>query len=250
MASDPDMIEQVAQACRVLGKLDITYEARGHVSWRLGDSERMLIKGKGNDQVGLRFTQPEDILEVDFNADKVAGNSGLQPPSESYLHLWVYKTNPEARCVIHMHPKEAVMLTMCNKEIKPFYGLYGAGDRLAIQGVSTYPRSITIHNNELGKDFATFMGQQKVMLMRGHGITVSGRSVIDASLRTVYLNELTTMTYGAYLIGEPQEILPEDLEELRKPAETSRARGSSGGDVGDRAHWRYYCMLTGEEMIA
>ena len=121
MASDPDMIERVAQACRVLGKMDITYEARGHVSWRLGDSDRMLIKGKGKDQVGLRFTQPEDILEVDFNADKVAGNPELQPPSESYLHLWVYKTNPEARCVIHMHPKEAVMLTMCKKEIKPFY---------------------------------------------------------------------------------------------------------------------------------
>src|SRR5215216_4347506 len=109
--TEAQQVELVARACRVLGKLDLTHAAFGHVSCRLESSESMLIKGKGPDEVGLRYTQAEDIIEVDFDAHKVAGPSGLQPPSESYLHIWLYRRNPAVRCVIHMHPEHAVLLT-------------------------------------------------------------------------------------------------------------------------------------------
>jgi len=144
-------IELVAQACRVLGKLDVTHGALGHVSVRVGDSESMLIKGKGPGEVGLRYTRPEDILTVDFSANKLSGHSELQPPSESYLHIWLYRKRPEIRSVIHVHPEHAVLLTICEKEILPIYGAYGSGARLALDGVRTYPLSITIHDDRLGQ---------------------------------------------------------------------------------------------------
>ena len=72
----------------------MTHGALGHVSLRLGDSESMLIKGKGPAEVGLRYTQPRDIISVDFSANKLAGADDLQPPSESYLHIWLYKMRP------------------------------------------------------------------------------------------------------------------------------------------------------------
>ncbi len=241
-----DMTELVAKSCRVLGKLDLTHYALGHVSYRLGDSETMLIKGKGPEEVGLRYTSPEDILTVDFNAEKVSGAAGLQPPSESFLHIWLYKKNPDVRCVIHVHPEHAVLLTVCEKEILPIYGAYGSGARLAIEGVPTYPRSITIHDDKLGEDFATFMGSKQVALMRGHGVSVTGSSVEDASLRALALNELVTMTYKAYLLGTPKPIPVEDQEEYRKPLDPNRKRGTAGGAAGQRAMWRYYCQLTGE----
>jgi ribulose-5-phosphate 4-epimerase/fuculose-1-phosphate aldolase len=240
-------VELVARACRIVGKMDLTHAALGHVSLRLGDSETMLIKGKGPDEVGLRYTRPDDILTVDFNANKVSGPDGLQPPSESYLHIWLYKKNPDVRSVIHVHPEHAVLLTICEKEILPIYGAYGMGSRLAIDGVPTYPRSITIHNDRLGEDFADFMGAKKVSLMRGHGVSVVGSSVEDATVRALALNELVTMTYKAYLLGNPKPIPAEDIEEYRRPLEANRPRGSAGGQAGMLATWRYYCMLTGEE---
>src|ERR1700704_6108755 len=105
------IIDLVGQACRILGKLELTHAALGHVSYRLGDAEAMLIKGKGPGEVGLRYTRPNDILEVDFNAEMVSGPADLQPPSESFLHIWLYRQNPQVRSVIHVHPEHAVLLT-------------------------------------------------------------------------------------------------------------------------------------------
>src|SRR3954451_4291398 len=94
--------ETIAKACRALGQMDITKEALGHISFRVGD-DRMLIKGKGPGEVGLRFPQPDDVILVDFEANKVDGREDLQPPSESFIHIWQMKPRPDVNCVIHMH---------------------------------------------------------------------------------------------------------------------------------------------------
>ena len=239
-------VELVAQACRVLGRLELTHGAFGHVSQRIGDSDAMLIKGKGPGEVGLRFTQPRDIITVDFSANKVSGADDLQPPSESYLHIWLYRLRPDVRCVIHMHPEHAVLLTICGKEVLPLYGAYGPGARLGVSGVRTYARSITIHDDTLGEEFARFVGASDVALMRGHGVSVVGRGVEDATVRTFALNELVTMNYKAYLLGSPSPISVEDQEHFRGVDASNRPRGSAGGEQGMRAIWRYYCQLAGE----
>jgi ribulose-5-phosphate 4-epimerase/fuculose-1-phosphate aldolase len=236
----------VARACRVLGKLDLTQAALGHVSLRIGDTDSMLIKGKGPAEVGLRYTQPRDIITVDFNANKLAGADDLQPPSESYLHIWLYRLRPEVRSVIHVHPEHAVLLTICDKPVLPIYGAYGPGARLALEGVRTYPRSITIHDDQLGEEFARFVGSRSVALMRGHGVSVVGSGVEDASVRTLALNELVTMNYKAYVLGTPRPIAEEDQAFFGAPDEGGRRRGSAGGQAGMLATWRYFCSLTGE----
>lgn len=239
-------VAPVAKACRVLGKLDLTHAALGHVSVRIGDSDAMLIKGKGPGEVGLRYTQPRDIITVDFNANKLDGSDDLQPPSESYLHIWLYRMRPDVRSVIHVHPEHAVLLTICDKTVLPIYGAYGPGARLAVEGVRTYPRSITIHDDQLGEEFARFVGSSSVALMRGHGASVVGNGVEDASVRALALNELVTMNYKAYLLGDPRPIPSEDEPFFRAPDEGGRRRGSAGGPAGTFASWRYFCSLTGE----
>ncbi len=243
--SDAD-VALVAQACRILGRLDLTHAALGHVSLRISDTDTMLIKGKGPGEVGLRYTRERDIISVDFNANKVAGADDLQPPSESYLHIWLYKLRPDVWSVIHVHPEHAVLLTICNTEVLPIYGAYGPGARLAVEGVRTYPRSITIHDDQLGEEFARFVGNSSVALMRGHGVSVVGNGVEDATVRTLALNELVTMNYKAYLLGTPMPISDEDQAAFTRPEESGRRRGSAGGQAGVLAAWRYYSVLAGE----
>src|SRR5487761_1289579 len=112
VATQTDLREKIAQSCRILGEMDITHAALGHVSHRIEGKDDMLIKGKGPEEVGLRYTQTPDIITVDFKADLIEGANGLQPPSESFLHIWMYKTRPEVQSVIHMHPEHAVLLTI------------------------------------------------------------------------------------------------------------------------------------------
>lgn len=241
----------LATSCRVLGKLDMTTGSEGHVSYRL-DGDTMLIRGKGAAQLGVRYTPTSDVIEVDFAAERVGeARDGIRPPSETFLHAWLYRLNPEWRCIVHVHPEAAQLLTTCGKEILPFHGRQGQGALLAVDGVPTYPRAITIHDDGLGEDFARFMGKKKAALMFGHGVTVVGTSIEDASLRAVQLNHLVNYTYRAYVLGNPRPIPDEDIAWLASGethAET-RSRGRAGGDAGMLADWAYYCHLTGEAQV-
>ncbi|WP_158703459.1 class II aldolase/adducin family protein [Pseudonocardia dioxanivorans] len=240
--AEDDARELVAEACRILGILELTHYAFGHVSYRLDDS-RMLIKGKGPDEVGLRYTRPEDIVTVNFEADVVSGPAGLRAPSETFIHIWLYRSSPRARSVVHVHPESAALLTMCDKPILPFYGSYGLGAELAVQGVPVYPRSCRVDSHELGAELAECMGEHDVALMRGHGVSVRGDSVEDAVVRTLRLNELTTMTYKAYLLGTPRPIADDDIEKYSRPLAEDRTRGSAGGRSGVLAAYRYHRTL-------
>lgn len=240
----------VAQACRVLGKLGMTHAALGHVSFRSDGSESALIKAKGPSESGLRFTQPEDIIRIGFDCEKVSGPDGLWSPGESFLHTWVYRLRPEVRCVIHMHPEHAVLLTICEKEIYPIYGAYWpAAMKIAADGLRTYPSSTLINDDVVGRAFAEFFGDSNVVLMHGHGIAVAGTSILDAAVRAVALDQLTTMMYKAYAIGTPKRLPASDVETLARPRDAAEEKGSAVGAAGLLATWRYYCELVGEDSI-
>src|SRR5205085_11400424 len=134
--------EDLAQACRVLGAYDMTHAALGHVSYRVEGTDAMMIKGKGPNEVGLRYTRPRDIVTVDFNADMLDGPDDLQPPSESFLHIWLYKTRPDVKSVVHVHPEYALLLSITGKEIYQTYSSYhGSSASFARDGVPVYPSS-------------------------------------------------------------------------------------------------------------
>ena len=93
------------------------------------------------------------------------------------------------------------------------------------------------------------MGEKKVALYaRGHGVSVVGSGVEDATVRCFALNELVTMMYKAYLLGDPKPIPAEDIAALaaRHNETAPRLRGSAGGEAGMRAAFRYYESLAGE----
>jgi ribulose-5-phosphate 4-epimerase/fuculose-1-phosphate aldolase len=250
MARDQKVVEQLSEACRILGAWDMTHGSEGHVSYWDGESDSLLIRGKGKDQLGVRYTRDSDIVEVDFDGNTLEGGTeGVRSPSEIYLHAWILKKNPELRSVVHMHPRAALILTACEKEILPFHGRNAQGARIAAEGIDTYPTSITIHNDEMGERFADFMGKKRFALMRGHGITVAGTSVEDATVRALELNELLKLTYEAYLVGDPKPLPQGDIDHLLREPETNRPRGSAGGEEGMLANYKYYAMMAGEQPV-
>ena len=179
MADLTKLRELVAQSCRVLGKLNLTKEPSGHVSARVPGEDKVLIKARGPEESGLRFVSARDIITVDFNGKKLAGDDGLDVPQEVFIHTWLYKTRPDVECVVHVHPLTVVLFTICGKPIQPLFGAYDpSGLRLLVDGLATYPRSITVSNEKLGEEFANAMGKKQACLMRGHGITSAGPRLV------------------------------------------------------------------------
>ncbi len=167
--------ELVAKACRILGKLELTKSSSGHVSARIEGTDKFLIRARGPGESGVRFTKACDVITVDLHGKKLEGAEGLDPPQEVFIHTWIYRMRPEVRSVIHIHPSTVVLFTICKRPLLPIYGAYDPSSlRLLVQGIPTYPRSITVSNDELGKEFAEVMGEKRACLMRGHGITTVG----------------------------------------------------------------------------
>jgi len=242
MADLSKLRELVAQSCRILGKLNLTKEPSGHVSARVSGMDQVLIKARGPEESGLRFVSARDIITVDYNGKKVAGDDGLETPQEVFIHTWLYKMRPDVQCVVHIHPLTVVLFTICDKPIEPLYGAYDpSGLRLLVEGLATYPRSITVSNEKLGQEFAQAMGNKQACLMRGHGITSAGQNVQDATLTAIKLNDAAVINYQANLLGTPQPIAQEDIDIM-----VGKSRGP-GTTVHANSNWRYYCKLLDEE---
>jgi L-fuculose-phosphate aldolase len=248
MPDDDRLAERVARACRVLGRLDLTKAATGHVSARVPGRDSLLIRARGPAELGVRYTRSEQVIEVGFDGRLATPNpDGLEVPLEIHIHTAIYKARPDVYSVVHIHPPKAVLFTVCCKPLQPIFGAYDPSSaRLAIEGIPTFDRSILINTPALGDDLVRTLGQGKVCLMRGHGITTAAPSVEQAALYAIQLNELAVMNYEAHLLGDPRPISPEDQQAMLalRGREAKPANGEPPGSY-EGATWRYYCELTG-----
>lgn len=244
--------ELVAKSCRMLGKLDLTKGGMGHVSQRTPDGKHFLVRAKGFEEVGVRYTTEEHIVKVDLEGKMVAGADGLEPPGEIYIHTWLYRTRSGTNSIVHVHPATPMLFTVCDKPILPLFGGYDpAMLALILEGIPTYGRSITIKNDKLAKEFVAAMGDKRGCLMRGHGITTAGASIEDATVTAIMINEIAELNYRAHLLGGAKPIPDEDLAEFQERDEGIRQRQKKGrtregAEARLAAWWRYYARLSGE----
>jgi L-fuculose-phosphate aldolase len=243
-----DIRERVAQACRVLGTLNLTKAATGHISARLPSTDRVFIRARGPEELGVRYTTAEQVIEIDLNGKVVGEAPGLLAPSEVFIHTSLYRARPDVNAVVHVHPSKVVLFTICKKPLLPLFGAYDPSSlRLALDGIPTYERSVTITTPELGADLVRAIGSKNVCLMHGHGITTANGSIEEAALDAISLNELAMMNYEARLLGDAEEISEEDKAYFRTRTDTDRYAAPRGdGRPGGRARaaWKYYTTLT------
>jgi ribulose-5-phosphate 4-epimerase/fuculose-1-phosphate aldolase len=241
-----ELKELLALSCRILGKLNMTKEPSGHVSARVPGSDNIFIKARGRGESGLRFVTARDFITVDAAGKKLEGPEDLDVPQEVYIHTAVYRARPEIQSVIHVHPLTVVLFTICEVPLLPLTGAYDPSAlRLITEGIPTYPRSILISNDALGKDLAGALGKQRACLMRGHGITAAGTSVQDVTLTAIKLNEIAEVNYRARLLGDPQPISDDDIKSFLPTHERMKASGAYVESA-----WRYYCTLLDEPVIS
>lgn len=245
MTEVDELREEVAKACRIIGRLHLTREPNGHVSVRIPDTELVLIKARGPDEAPLSYTTANDLVVIDMDGNVVEGRDGLARPAEVFIHTEVLQARPELNSVIHIHPPNIVAYTIANKPILPIVGAYNpAVLRMVDAGVPTYPRSILINSKERGGDLAGALGAARICLMRAHGITSAGATVEEATLNVIHLNDLAELQFKADQLGGAVPISDEDRRDLldRLPGDV-RQPGSER--LGPSSEWRYYSEAYG-----
>lgn len=183
-ALDEAAIEQgrreLSLALRGAAMLGLNEGVCNHFSLDLGDG-RYLINPQG-----LHWSEvsPEDILVIDSQGQVLDGRHPLEPTA-FFIHSWIHRLNPRARCVLHTHMPYATALTLvtdgrlawCNQNSLRFYG------RIAYDDVYN---GLALDEAE-GRRIGEMVGDADVVFMASHGVTVIGPTVAWALDDLYYL---------------------------------------------------------------
>lgn len=199
--------EQVASACRILaleGYADLTL---GHVSARVPREDAILIKRKG---VALDEVEPDDVVEVGLDGETRNGPAVIH--LETVLHTAVYRGRPDVRAVVHGHPPYATALaaTAANLELLTHDAV------LFADGLGRFEESADlVVDDEQGAAVARALGGYRAVLLRNHGVLVTGKTVPWAVLTAVTLERAIRLQAIASTLGELRPIARESAAELQ-----------------------------------
>jgi HCOMODA/2-hydroxy-3-carboxy-muconic semialdehyde decarboxylase len=177
--------EDLVIANRILVRHGVL-DAFGHVSVRHpARPDRFLLARN----MAPASVTPADVQELDLDGNVVG--SDAKPYLERFIHGEVLRARPDAMAVVHSHSRSVI----------PFSVAKGVGLRAVshmgsflgeltpvfeIRDVAGDGSDLLIRDNALGRALAQALGPHAAVLMRGHGVTVIGRTLREAVFRAVY----------------------------------------------------------------
>ena len=192
MAHIPQLRKDIVSACRILSHEKLV-AGFGHVSARIPNSARFIMTSR----ISLALVKERDLLTVNLKGEIVEGS---QPaPSETWLHAALMKAKPEVSAITRIHARVANMFSVTDRKLEPVHnhGSFFAG------GVPVFHRPDLITTPELGAAVAETLGDKPAVLLRGNGQVTVGRSIPEAVMMAIYLEEAAEIFYGALQIGTP-----------------------------------------------
>lgn len=194
---------KVAVACRLINESGLG-DYSGHVSIKVSEAGGMFINGRTTSRAALT---PDDILLCDMEGEKLEGSD--LPPSEIAIHTQIYKHRPDVGCVAHFHPPYGVLFSVLDRPLVPVF-LKGA----MVGTVPIHDNPRHINNVQKADEMVAKLGQGKAVLLRGHGVTVVGKTVEEVFFLSVCMEENARRYYQALAVGEPKPLSEEEQRDL------------------------------------
>jgi L-fuculose-phosphate aldolase len=208
-ASHKAIKQQLIVAGKVLvgqGQDDFT---RGHISFRLPDDPgRFFMKAHS---LGLDEITPANILTIDLSGKVVAGTARRH--SEVYIHSEIFKARTDVNCVIHTHPTYSIALSGTGRPLK----CYSQPGALFYEALGTYADTINLIRDErMGAGVARALGKGRAVLLKNHGVVVTGATIAEAVIGTIMLENGAMVQLLAEAAGEvAPEFSRADIEKLK-----------------------------------
>jgi L-fuculose-phosphate aldolase len=182
---------------------------RGHISFRLPDNPKFFFMKAHS--IGLDEITMQNILTIDLDGKVVAGSARRH--SEVFIHSEIFKARPDVNCVIHTHPTYSIALSSTGRALK----CYSQPGALFYEALGTYNDTINlIRTVEMGAGVARALGSGRGVLLKNHGVVVTGASIAEAVIGTIMLENGAMVQLLAEAAGEVAPEFPRaDIEKLR-----------------------------------
>jgi ribulose-5-phosphate 4-epimerase/fuculose-1-phosphate aldolase len=201
--------QQLIVAGKVLvaqGQDDFT---RGHISFRLPDDPgRFFMKAHS---LGLDEITLGNILTIDLDGKVVAGTARRH--SEVFIHSEIFKARADVNCVIHTHPTYSIALSSTGRPLK----CYSQPGALFHDALGVYADTINlIRSPAMGAGVARALGRGRAVLLKNHGVVVTGASIAEAVIGTIMLENGAMVQLLAEAAGDLAPEFPRaDIEKLK-----------------------------------
>ena len=124
-----------------------------------------------------------NLHKLDENSDHVSPSDEIPHKFAFPFHKGIYDAFPEAQCVVHMHTKFGTAVAMQDQGLIP-----GNQYAMWLGQVGYHNYEGLVSTPEEGQRLAKNFGTGQVVLQKGHGFVLWGRSVHEAYMLAFLLN--------------------------------------------------------------
>jgi HCOMODA/2-hydroxy-3-carboxy-muconic semialdehyde decarboxylase len=239
--SDPELspcaaaISDLIVANRILSFKGVL-DAYGHVSIRdTADPHRFVMARSG---ISARLAVPDDLVEYGLDG-RALKNTDARHHSERYIHAEIYRARSDVQAIVHNHSPNLIPFGLAAgvplKAVFHLAGFLATGVPIfEIRGIAGKDSNMLVDTAERARSLAQSLGSAPVVLMRGHGSTVVGANVRQATFRAIYAEISARLQMQAMLIAgtSPIEYL------TKEEGAAFGARGTGGGVNRAWALWQ------------
>lgn len=197
----------LAAAFRWTAKLDMHEGVANHFSLAVStDGRRFLMNPDARHFGRIRASE---LLLLDAEDPKTMDRPDAPDPTAWTLHGRIHANLPQARCVLHAHPKHATVLaSLQDSAIHPI-------DQTSARFFERIALDDGFEGMALGDDegdrIASKLGNRSILMMGNHGVMVVGRTVGEAFDTLYYLERAAQTQVMAYMTGKPLRVLPDNV---------------------------------------
>ena len=192
----------VISASRILSQQKLV-EGFGHVSARIPDTDRFIITPR----ISLALVQENELLTMNLNGELIEGKHAA--PFEAWLHTAIMRAKPRVNAITRIHARVANIFSVTERKLEPVHnhGSFFAG------GVPVFATPDLISTAKLGDEVVQTLGEKPAVLLRGNGQVTVGRTIPEAVMMAIYLEEAAEVLFGALQIGTP---IPLTIDESKQ----------------------------------
>lgn len=197
----------LAAAFRWFARLGMHEGVANHLSVAVSsDGSRFLMNPRGRHFSRIRAS---DLLLLDAKDRATLSRPDAPDPTAWCIHGRMHARLPQARCVMHLHPKYATALAgLADSTIYPidqntmrFYGRVATDGSYAGMALA----------EEEGERLAGLIGNRNVLMMGNHGVLITGASVAQAFDEMYYFERAAETLMTCYASNRPLRIAPDAI---------------------------------------
>ncbi len=208
--SDPHYQDRIdlAAAFRWSARLGMHEGVANHFSYAVDESgSRFLINPFGRHFSRVRASE---LLLLDAHDETTMDRPGAPDPTAWAIHGAMHRNLPQARCVLHLHPKYATVLASLEVDGLPpidqntmrFFDRVALDDGFGGMGLGDEAERLT-----------TRLGDRRVLLMGNHGVMTVGETVARAFDELYYFERACETYINALQTGKPLRVASDAVAE-------------------------------------